>query len=188
MGNAIAVFSINENPFYSFFAPLVTLAWVKNHKYDVLVIVTTDVPQLVRDKIIEAGGYVFEVRPRIGSSARVSQLARLFAPALPLPLDAFLQITDSDMFPLGVDYLRAENGKERVFHVKGNHPATLKHNQYPMCYLGASVNLWREILDVGGPVDSLGILCICLFSYHRFHIGRDSDTWGVRRSGKVLGF
>jgi FkbM family methyltransferase len=159
------VLAANENPFYSFFVPLVTKTWKQRIGVDaVLVLLTRNVPSLVIEATVAAGGIPILVDSRtwpasLGTGRLMQNVRTLGAAAVAALPEAYLlaeetvlTTTDADIFPLNRTYFalpRApeENMTEHLV-VRGNHPGTLHMNQYPLCYLSMTVKQWRQIMDL----------------------------------------
>jgi hypothetical protein len=145
------VISANENPFYSFFAPLVTWTWINRIGFDCIVIMTRNVSPLIVDAVRWAGGIpvIMDITWPIGSG-KMMQNVRTLAAALREGIDenTILMTGDADMFPLNKSYFQLPQNMADLLVVHGNHPATLPVNQYPLCYLSMTVKLWRDIMDL----------------------------------------
>jgi len=145
------VISANENPFYSFFTPLVAWTWINRIGYDCIVIMTRNVSPIIVDAVRWAGGVpvLVDITWPIGSG-KMMQNVRTLAAALRESIDenTVLMTGDADMFPLNKSFFQLPSEMNNKLVVHGNHPATLGMNQYPLCYLSMTVKHWREIMNL----------------------------------------
>jgi len=105
-------------------------------------------------KEIKATAQVHFVKPVPGyKSSTVMQVSRALVGALPtLQQDDYAIISDVDMIPLSRSYFRQQDSTKK-FHIfsadaytditKGWEPL-----KFPMCYLGANKQYWREIFNI----------------------------------------
>lgn len=106
-------------------------------------------------------------------ASTIMQTCRLFASALSdLSDDDYLLTTDVDMLPLDRDFLNRQDSS-KAFHIfSADAYSNIAHGalppKFPMCYIGASVQAWRSILDLRG--ESLDVALARSFE------GR-SDDW-----------
>lgn len=156
------VISVDQNPFYSFFAPLTTFGWSRLMGFHPIVFVVPGVQTLIRDAVRDMGGIVVEL-DSAGKLAgtpesTLMQTARLYAAALPFvrPNDTIIT-GDADMMPLGREYFeQSKDTRPGEILVLGNHPATLKHNQYPMCYLSMQARTWGTVMEFSATANRGG--------------------------------
>lgn len=145
------VISANENPFYSFFAPMVTWTWKNRIGLDVIVIMTRNVPDMIVEATKKVGGIpiLMDITWPTGTG-KMMQNVRTIAAALReyIDEDTILTTADADMFPLNKTYYAVAEDMRNQLYVHGNHPGTLHMNQYPLCYLSMTVKHWREIMDL----------------------------------------
>lgn len=143
------VFSTNENPMYSFFAPLTAWAWAHRVGWRSLVLVSEGVQPLVREAVQWAGGEVLEVPQGGWPTSTLLQVARIVAAAAIEADDDVLTTSDVDMLPLDAAYFHALDVAAADVHVQGNHRATLRYHQYPICYVTMTVGTWKRVMRTG---------------------------------------
>lgn len=151
-----AVISSNEYSHYSFYAPLTSAVWRARGYVPLLLLVgdenkwlTDPRLRIIRDKSIEAGakpcflGGYSQYR-----GATVAQVSRLFAcvfSATPLA-DDYLLTSDIDMWPLG-PWVGGGRDASRAFHLYyANAYADTGRVHFPICYIGAQVRYWTEVM------------------------------------------
>lgn len=143
---------------YLFFIPLTTLVWSRTQNYYPITFLIVSnqtrsgkdqiVLNFIREKVFEAGGISYMINNYKSSKYRdatISQVVRLFAMNLPFNDDDYILTSDADMWPLSKRHFN-------VLH-SNNSLAILYHNayksemkMYPICYLGAKIKVWREIM------------------------------------------
>jgi hypothetical protein len=77
-----------------------------------------------------------------------SQIVRFF---LPKYLDGNCLISDIDMIPLSKKYFEdcashLENDSMVIY--SSNHPQTVNNKMFPMCYISAHSNIYKDIFDI----------------------------------------
>ena len=148
----VVVISANENPFYSFYAPLVAWTWKHRIGIDALVIMTRNVPPLIIEAIKWAGGtpILVDITWPTGTG-KMMQHVRTLAATLREYIDDDTVVTtgDADLFPLNRTYFQLQEKMNDRLVVHGNHPATIPMNQYPLCYLSMTAKLWRVVMELG---------------------------------------
>lgn len=109
----------NGNPDYSFFEPIVKMAW-------------------------ERIGYECITIEAVGVTE--SQLVRAFPhEALHwLPNDAYILTSDIDMIPIDIDYFNSQDFTKEL-HLFGTDLCDYKLQ--PMCYIGAQKHIWKFIIN-----------------------------------------
>lgn len=150
------VISVNENPEYQFYIPLVMWAW-RHFGWEPIiqcVNVDTRVVKLwfdVFDKLHEGitaemkfhysmKGMDFTVPPGYRSDT-VAQTARLYA-ACVIHNDDYIMTSDADMLPLS-DYWKFDPEKITVW----GHDLT-GYQHMPICYIGMKSSRWREVMGI----------------------------------------
>jgi len=146
-----AVISSTYDSKYLYFLPIVTYCWNKlgvgvicfmpkltadvndNKKTDLLL-------SVVRENKLSVKCYEFDAPEH--KEATYSQCSRLYGACLDLPEDEVLIIADVDMALFHIPY-HMEN--HEVFEIFGHD--LVPENQYPMCYISASVKQWRRAID-----------------------------------------
>lgn len=76
--------------------------------------------------------------------ATYAQCSRLYAACFEIPEDEVLITGDIDMLVFG-DYLKQKSAGFDIFGVDLTPP-----NQYPICYISASVKAWRDAMEING--------------------------------------
>lgn len=76
----------------------------------------------------------------------VSQVARLYGGDILEDERAYVITADVDMWPLDDQWFtpRDRDGRWQIWYANA-----YQHHRYPMCYLGATVRLWREVMGHG---------------------------------------
>src|SRR5690606_5744916 len=105
-------------------------------------------------KTQEAGADVILLPSRERSTgikdATVSQVVRLYAAAMNVSEDDYIITSDADMFPLSRDHFNQQGMEGDDVHLfYANAYAHMKDSvMYPLCYVGASVRTWRDIMQI----------------------------------------
>lgn len=146
------VLSVNENLKYLYYLPLVRWAW-KKYEWDVILLYArneqteqlklieelTDSPEYepFKLKIIrEFHGY---------KSETIAQVSRLYAACLDrLDDNCYLMTSDIDMLPLNAYYWHYEGHRFISFG------RDLTDYHYPICYLAARKQLWKDLMYFNG--------------------------------------
>lgn len=145
------VLSVNDNVDYLYFTPLTCWAWRKfgwepilffhgntnrnpTHNLLQLMISSGDVLSSDFNWIENIEGY---------RSDTVTQISRLYGGCLNLHPDSYVMTGDIDMLPLS-DYWKPSEYQVIVW----GHDLT-GFGHYPICYIGASVSQWRDIMRNG---------------------------------------
>jgi len=137
----IVVLSINENPFYNFYAPIVALVW-NRYGFLPLVIAYGEISLHIEQRLRSLGMYKrFDLDKR--PSFLKAQISRLFAACMldDAYNDYYLMISDIDMIPIDQIYFATED-KNYHFNIRNGY--ALLPNEYPMCYLGGKVRYWKD--------------------------------------------
>lgn len=157
----LAIISSDINEFYSFFLPVASLAWFRCG-WEPLCLLVGD-PQLWNET--PRARFALETTVRLGARtafipaaqgfrvATTAQVVRLLASALPSVQDEdYLLTSDVDMLPLDPKFFVGQD-MALDFHVfssdayadltKGLFPP-----KFPMCYLGASATVWRDVMGI----------------------------------------
>lgn len=159
--NFCVVNSTDLNPIYAYFMPIVSRIWSRYMEYCPIALLygSEDIWMSTRIntflyKEIKATAQVHFVKPVPGyKSSTVMQVSRALVGALPtLQQDDYAIISDVDMIPLSRSYFRQQDSTKK-FHIfsadaytditKGWEPL-----KFPMCYLGANKQYWREIFNI----------------------------------------
>lgn len=143
------VLSVNDNVDYLYFTPLVCWAWRK-FGWEPIVFyrgetnTITDLMTVYRFKAY----HIRHIEPIEGiRDATLAQCSRLYAGCLNsyddgINDDDYLMLGDADMLALS-DHWKPNTSKVTVY----NHDLT-GFGEIPMCYVGAPVTMWREIMNL----------------------------------------
>lgn len=141
-----AVISSTADPKYSFFIPIITWAW---NKLNVGVVIFLPESSMGNKKIqlglncmnygyMENDFYYFTCPEH--KEATYAQCSRLYAACLDLPEDEILITSDIDMALFQIPNYDTEFGAD--FSIFG--ADLVPKQQYPICYLTATVSKWRD--------------------------------------------
>lgn len=146
--------STDQNLTYCFFAPLVALLWKNRIQYSPLTLMVgsrqsweaSEVYRFVYETTKKQSEVVhLSTFPQFRSST-IAQISRLFASAIDLPSGSYLLTSDMDMLPFSKWYFDQQISKKK-FHIFGS-DAYRPEFRFPMCYLGASLATWREVMGI----------------------------------------
>lgn len=147
------VLSVNDNPDYLYYVPLVQSAWM-NFGWTPLVIYNSDkygeMPETAKLAFGRYGPqYYHEILVNGGyRSDTVTQVSRLYACKAPGPTyftsDAYLMTGDIDMLPLS-DYWHPN---ENAITCYGHDLTGFGH--YPICYIGMKSRTWHDVMQPSG--------------------------------------
>lgn len=152
------IYSSNENHDYFFYLPLTTLLWKELVNYDPIVLLTgtpkewLDIPKrkLALEKTKQFGGDVYFLgNIQNVRSSTLAQVSRLYAGGLVLADDVYVLTSDVDMWPLQKNYFYQQDFQKKLHLYYAN--AYAPKIKYPICYMGAYVKVWREIMGLGNP-------------------------------------
>jgi hypothetical protein len=136
-----AVISATEHDFYAFPLPITAYSWNRIGVKCIIFIPDNYGPKLeLAEKYCNENIFV-EFHAPEHKIPTYAQVSRLFGCCLDLPDDEVLITGDADL-PVFGDYLLQANDKQ--VHVFGADLVT--GNQFPMCYLSATVKQWRSIM------------------------------------------
>ena len=159
-----AVIAANQNHSYDFFAPITTLMWEKVVGYRTICLLTDTAAEwenptaaLVKSKTLEVGAHVHHIGKIEGyQSAQAAQSSRHHAAILDLPEDDVLITGDIDMLPLNGPWFRQHDSERYAFTLwYWNAYGEIYPPYHCTAYIGASVKLWREVLDLK-PTGEIG--------------------------------
>jgi len=148
-----AVFSADANPHYSFPLPLAAAAWMR-HGFTPLFLRIGEgweapKPALSLRALSAMGAKVVNVPIQsLWSTEQFAKTARLLA-WVACSEDDYLLTTDADMVLLDKSHVDSPDwGK--AFHVfYANAYYTVNRNVWPICYLGARAQFWRDLIGIG---------------------------------------
>ena len=159
--NFCVVNSTDLNPIYAYFMPIVNRIWSRYMEYSPVSLLygseelwkSTKINSFLLNEIRTTAQIHF-VKPVPGyKSSSVMQVSRALVGALPtMQLDDYMIISDVDMIPLSKSYFKQQDGSKKL-HIfsadaytditKGWEPL-----KFPMCYIGAQSQYWREIFGI----------------------------------------
>jgi hypothetical protein len=136
--------SCTEEDIYSYYLPLIVWAWQK-FGFEPIIFV----PDINNDKlnlaISECKGdfqiHKFKCEPK--RKATFSQCSRLYASCLDIPDTSFVMTSDVDMLPCNEYFTFIDTA---FINVIGED--LMDYTEFPICYIGMSVNKWRHIFGV----------------------------------------
>ena len=156
----VAVFATDATGIYPLLTPLTAFLWRNIVHFEVFVYFVGDIPPFVVQKTVETGARVRMISaiPQEFSSKSLAQNIRIFAAQEScFANDTYLLTTDADMWPLSRSYFHQEQDWTKELHLFNAFGMSWNETEYPMCYIGASVSAWREILGEQDFLDSTGI-------------------------------
>lgn len=135
----VIVLSVDENPKYLYYIPLVVWAWEK-YGWQPLLFVCGRM-DVVKRYIPDIQNYnpreVLRYEPH--ERATIAQVSRLYG-ACCVP-DGMLMTSDADMLPLS-DYWKPDTGKINCYG------RDLTDYHYPICYIAAESILWLTVMEI----------------------------------------
>jgi len=141
------ILSVNDNPDYLYFTPLVCWAWRK-FGWEPIIFYhgeSNEVSHLVGSKLLTSipTKNWFNLLSHEGyRSDTITQISRLYAACVQ---DGYLMTGDIDMLPLS-DYWQP---KEDTITVYGHDLTGYGH--YPICYIGMPHTRWIEVMGLSSP-------------------------------------
>lgn len=134
------ILSVNENPAYLFYVPLTAWCW-RYFGWEPIIFNSLDqirngIFPLVRNVFKDVKFVPFENRIDGIQSETIAQVSRLYGACV---VDGYLMTGDIDMIPLS-DYWQPDMEKLTVYG------RDLTDYHYPICYIGAPAEIWREIM------------------------------------------
>jgi hypothetical protein len=160
--NVSAVMSCDGHPQYMGGLPLTCKVWYELMNARALIIMTGDKVQLLRDhkRVIDwcrdAGARIFFTPISAGwRPATSAQVGRLFAHTIPWinDHDDYLITTDADMWPLSSDFFAKNKSQNKMTLWYANaYGAGITAEKFPLCYVGATPKLWREVMSKAEPM------------------------------------
>jgi len=139
------VLSVNDNPDYLYFTPLVCWAWRKIGWEPIVFFGDSPRPNLDIDKLALKEEVYRLSRPLIGIEYRsdtITQMSRLYAACVQ---EGYLMTGDIDMIPLS-DYWKPQEDTITVY----GHDLT-GYGHYPICYIGMPHTRWIEVMGLSSP-------------------------------------
>lgn len=140
--NKYIILSVDQNEDYVYHLPLCVWTWIKAGFEPIIIFRGAEVPFVTL--ALDTCGYdVYHVAEIDGiRNSTIAQSSRLYASAIPFEDHDYLLLGDCDMLALGNHW---NPGLTNV--TVYNHDLT-GHTEIPMCYAGAPVRLWREIMGL----------------------------------------
>jgi hypothetical protein len=152
------VLSVNDNCDYLYFTPLTCWAWrqfgwepiVFYNSKDIRGIYPDAIFKSLLEKTVFKDNKVYPVSMIDGyRSDTITQISRLYAGALELPMEDYLMTGDIDMIPLS-DYWKPEQHDITVY----GHDLT-GYGHYPICYIGMPVYKWVRTMNIDSDYNEL---------------------------------
>lgn len=137
------VLGVNENPKYIYYLPLVCWAW-RRFGWEPFVFYNRNHIAISKADCLR---YMLPI-PSIFKTETMAQVSRLYGACV---LDGYLMTSDVDMLPLS-DYWDADSDDVTCYG------RDLTDYHYPICYIGASSELWRKFMRIDGQDYYLHIL------------------------------
>ena len=173
-----------KNYYYTWYAPITALIWqnAMDWKFVLLVVYEHDeeltpVLKSILQFTEAAGAEILYLKNPLKEphylAEMVVTLTRFFCGTFDWPEDTYVMTTDLDMWPLKRSYFDDSVGVDKDVHVLyANYfgdPVTA--GQYPVCYIGMKVSMWREVMKVSKQDDI----------FHEIARVRD-EQWGMHPS------
>lgn len=166
-----ALFSCSLNPDYAFYMPMTAILWRACGYQPVCLLVGS--PEqwsqgacgLALREARAIGLEVHYVPAADGHlDSTVAQVCRLYAGALPIHPDCFVMTGDIDMWPLRKSFFNVAPTGNGALHVlfanaylkDAGGGRLVPEGKYPICYLGATVQTWREIMQLPKSTGRIG--------------------------------
>lgn len=145
--NKYVIMGSNKNPLYLDFWPIVSKVWKEKFNITPVLGLIDDI-----DSNIEQSEYGLVKRFKSVDNIDTGLLSQIIRLYLPKYLDGICLVSDIDMIPLSVNYFNESlsyvtNNNMVIF--SSNHPQTVKNKMFPMCYIAAHSNVYKEIFDLG---------------------------------------
>ena len=155
-----------KNYFYTWYAPITALIWqnAMDWRFVLLVVYERDeeltpVLKSILQFTEAAGAEILYLKNPLKEphylAEMVVTLSRFFSGTFDWPEDTYVMTTDLDMWPLKKSYFDSSVSTDKDIHVLyanyfGN---PLTATQYPVCYIGMKVSMWREFMKVSKQDD-----------------------------------
>ena len=146
--NKLAVVSTDNNHTYSFFAPIVAAFWKYVAKYECIIINVGEPDEKTKFSLNYAeqvfGAKIIQINNCTqASDVTLAQSSRLYACDLLQDTNDFLLTSDIDMLPLSYEYFNVSSTDDKFIFLYYN---AYDMHKFPICYLGARINLWKKIM------------------------------------------
>src|SRR5688572_28803620 len=136
------ILSVNDNPDYLFHVPLTVWAWRKLGWEPIVFFAGLDDQPPLFELAFHQGLELHEGHKAFlingFKSETIAQVSRLYGACV---ADGYIMTGDIDMLPLS-DYWQPDFNKLTVWG------RDLTDYHYPICYIGAPSETWREIMDI----------------------------------------
>ena len=149
--NKFVVNATNSNLHYSYFIPIVSLMWKTIGYTPITLLFGSDWAGNTKTNYIldnikkHSAVWSLPYTPGFKESTCV-QISRIFASAsLDFSLDDYILTSDADMIPLSKSWFNSQDHNKK-FHIFG--ADAYGGARFPICYLGATVANWREIMGI----------------------------------------
>ena len=152
------VLAVDASITYFFFMGIVTMLWQKYMGFCPVILIADDISNWLNDPVKK---YALNFSRSYGAeiyfidkidnfkSSTVAQNARMYALCLPMYHDEmYLMTSDMDMLPLSKEFF---NKQDMSYDVHLDYANASDGSHYPLCYVGAKVKTWREIMQPSNP-------------------------------------
>ena len=155
--------SANTDIGYAFYMPIVCLLW-KRMGYSPIALLLgsrdewsgSATKHILSNVELQADRVVFVNRVLGLRDSTTIQIARLFTAALNLDADDYILTSDVDMLPLNKPWFnQQDHGKPfNIWGADAYVGPNGRHYRFPICYLGAAVARWRELMGIRANLDT----------------------------------
>lgn len=168
--NKYVVISTNDNEDYFHYLPIVTYAW-NQLGWSVICFYRGNNMEF---PLIQKPNQIIRINePSIYREATIVQVSRLFGGCLNLDSEDYLMTSDVDMLPCS-DYWQPNYNEISVYGYD-----LTGFSEFPICYIGMKVNLWREIMNVSKNDDIIERINSFLDSCPNAKSEDFYEWWGV---------
>lgn len=185
------ILSVNDNPKYLFYVPLVAWGWKRIGWEPVLFFTGTNMDLLMDEPYRQAIHYRNIATNEMASnwvhllkaipgykSETIAQVSRLFGDCV-VPSDSYLMTSDIDMLPLS-DYW---NPKPHQVTVYGR---DLTDYHYPICYIGMPDYRWEEVMEISSRDYNVQIKNNLRHQENMWILDQDLITEKIKGSGLTI--
>jgi hypothetical protein len=133
--------------------------WKEHIGWGTLVYFVGEVDSFIVQKTIEAGARVRHCSRLLPgfTGATLAQNIRLFVPLDDrIEENSYLLMTDADMWPLSRTYFNESQDWSKDLHLFNAFGMDPGESEYPLCYIGATVAIWRQMISRFRLQDSHG--------------------------------
>jgi len=155
------ILAVDASITYFFFMGIVTMLWQKYMGFCPVILIADSITNWLNDPVKKYalnfarayGAEIHFIKPIDKfKSSTIAQNARMYASCLPMYHDEMYMMTsDMDMLPLSKAFFNKQNMDKEVHLDYAN---AYGGSHFPLCYVGAKVKTWREIMQ---PADATNI-------------------------------